>query len=45
MAYRLNTIHNIHFYIRFMEQMRNAILNNEFEAFKTDFYEKLERRI
>ena len=45
MAYRLNTIHNIHFYIRFMEQMRNAILNNEFEAFKTDFYEKLGRRI
>lgn len=43
MAYRLNTIHNIHFYIRLMEQMRNAILKNEFEAFKTDFYEKQER--
>jgi queuine tRNA-ribosyltransferase len=45
MAYRLNTIHNIHFYIRLMEQMHNAILKNEFEAFKTDFYEKLERGI
>jgi queuine tRNA-ribosyltransferase len=45
MAYRLNTIHNIHFYIRLMEQMRNAILKNGFEAFKTNFYEKLERRI
>ena len=40
LAYRLNTIHNIHYYISLMESMRNAICKGEFEAFKKDFLEK-----
>lgn len=38
LAYRLNTIHNIHYYVGLAKEMRNAILNHSFEAFKTDFY-------
>ena len=41
LAYRLNTIHNIHFFINFMQQIRSAILNDSFDAFKTDFYSSL----
>ncbi|MCP4622392.1 MAG: tRNA guanosine(34) transglycosylase Tgt [bacterium] len=40
LAYRLNTIHNIHFYISFIKRMRKAILADEFEAFRQDFYRK-----
>ena len=40
LAYRLNTIHNIHYYCTLMEGMRQAILENRFEAFKKDFYDK-----
>jgi queuine tRNA-ribosyltransferase len=40
LAYRLNTIHNIHYYISLMESMRNAICKGEFEDFKKDFLEK-----
>ena len=42
LAYRLNTIHNIHFFIRFMKQIREAILADEFESFRKNFYRKLE---
>ena len=42
LAYRLNTIHNIHFFTNFMKQMRKAIVVNEFESFREDFYRKLE---
>ncbi len=42
LAYRLNTIHNIHYYISLMERMRNAICKGEFEAFKKDFFSKKE---
>jgi queuine tRNA-ribosyltransferase len=38
LVYRLNTIHNIHYFINFMTQMRAAILNNQFETFRKDFY-------
>jgi queuine tRNA-ribosyltransferase len=37
LGYRLNTIHNIYFFINFMTQMRSAILAGEFESFKKDF--------
>ena len=40
LAYRLNTIHNIHFYISFIKRMRKAIVADEFEAFRQDFYHK-----
>ena len=38
LAYRLNTIHNIHFYISLMRRMRHAVCKGEFDAFKKDFY-------
>ncbi len=38
LAYRLNTIHNVHYYIDLMEKMRNAICQNEFDTFKKGFY-------
>lgn len=35
---RLNTIHNLHFYINLMKQMRKAILEENFDAWAKDFY-------
>ncbi len=40
LAYRLNTIHNIHYYVNLVKEMRKAILNGSFEGFKRDFYSK-----
>lgn len=37
---RLNTLHNLTFYIRLMEQMREAILENRFDDFAKTFYTK-----
>ena len=34
LAYRLNTIHNIHYYMNLMAGIRNAICQGEFESFK-----------
>jgi queuine tRNA-ribosyltransferase len=42
LAYRLNTIHNIHYFISFMKYLREAILADEFESFRKAFYSKLE---
>jgi queuine tRNA-ribosyltransferase len=42
LAYRLNTIHNIHHFISFMKQIREAIVTDEFESFRKLFYCKLE---
>ncbi|MDO9264640.1 MAG: tRNA guanosine(34) transglycosylase Tgt [Desulfosalsimonadaceae bacterium] len=42
LAYTLNTIHNLHYYLHLMQTMRTAILKDRFEAFKTDFYRKRE---
>jgi queuine tRNA-ribosyltransferase len=38
LAYRLNTIHNIHYYLCLMQRMRDAINNDKFAEFKKDFY-------
>jgi queuine tRNA-ribosyltransferase len=38
LAYRLNTLHNIHYYTHLMKQMRSAINENRFDAFKQNFY-------
>lgn len=35
---RLNTIHNLHYYLNLMAQMRSAIERGEFEQFKKAFY-------
>ena len=42
LAYRLNTIHNIFYYIDFLKQMRAAILADEFDLFRRDFYHRRE---
>jgi queuine tRNA-ribosyltransferase len=38
LAYRLNSIHNVHYFITFMKRMRQAISADEFESFRKDFY-------
>jgi queuine tRNA-ribosyltransferase len=38
LAYRLNSIHNIHYYIQLMGQIRRAIAENRFNAFRQTFY-------
>jgi queuine tRNA-ribosyltransferase len=42
LAYRLNTIHNLHYFIGLMRRMRAAILADDFAAFKKRFYEQRE---
>ena len=37
---RLNTIHNLHYYQQLMAQMRSAIEEDRFEAFRVEFYQK-----
>lgn len=37
---RLNTIHNLHYYLNLMAQMRDAIERGEFATFKKEFYAK-----
>lgn len=37
LSYRLNTIHNIHYYLQLVREMRSAILENRFESFCRDF--------
>ncbi len=38
LAYRLNTIHNVHYYIDLAGRMRTAIEQGCFKAFKKEFY-------
>ncbi len=38
--FRLATIHNLYYYLDLMKQMREAILEERFEAFRKRFYEK-----
>ena len=38
LAYRLNTIHNVHYYMNLVRQLRTAICNGEFEEFKKEFF-------
>ncbi len=38
--FRLASLHNLHYYLALMKQMRKAILNNNFQKFKKDFYTK-----
>ena len=40
LAYRLNTVHNIYYYLDLMGKMREAIKENRFLKFKKDFYSK-----
>jgi len=38
--FRLATIHNLHYYLTLMGQIREAILDERFEAFRREFYRK-----
>jgi queuine tRNA-ribosyltransferase len=38
LAYRLLTLHNVHFYLALMRAMRDAIVEGAFEAFRARFY-------
>jgi queuine tRNA-ribosyltransferase len=41
LSYRLNTIHNLHYYLGLMAQMREAISAGRFEQWRSDFYARL----
>ncbi len=41
LAYRLNTIHNLHYYLQLMQQMRTTIKQHQFEQWRRDFYNRL----
>ncbi|PTB83927.1 tRNA guanosine(34) transglycosylase Tgt [Sulfurovum lithotrophicum] len=38
--FRLGTIHNLYYYLNLMKEMREAILEERFDAFKVEFYKK-----
>ncbi len=38
--FRLASLHNLHYYLRLMEQMRSAIEKEKFSEFKREFYAK-----
>jgi len=38
LAYRLNTVHNVYFYLDLMKRIRAAICSGEFESFKKNFF-------
>ena len=40
LAYRLNTIHNVHYYVNLVKNMRQAIIAGTFKEFKDAFYAK-----
>ncbi|HEX7386898.1 MAG TPA: tRNA guanosine(34) transglycosylase Tgt [Castellaniella sp.] len=42
---RLNTLHNLHFYLNLMTEMRAAIEQDRFAAWRTEFYENRARGI
>ena len=44
LAYRLNTVHNIHYYTRLAAGMRQAILDGDFGRFREVFYDNRGQR-
>jgi queuine tRNA-ribosyltransferase len=40
LAHRLNTIHNLHFYLTLVKEMRMAIMDGTFEAFRAAFHSR-----
>ena len=42
LAYQLNSIHNLHYYCSLMADMRRAIAEDRFLAFRKTFYEQRE---
>ncbi len=41
LSYRLNTIHNLHYYLNLMERIRQSIKADQFLAFKKEFFSQL----
>jgi queuine tRNA-ribosyltransferase len=41
LAYRLNTIHNLYYYMKFMEEIRGAIREGRFADYRNDFCRRL----
>lgn len=41
--YRLASIHNLHYYLSLVNEAREAIINNQFEKFRGDFYGKRQK--
>ena len=39
LVYRLNTIHNLYYYGRLMEDIRRAVREDRINAFRETFYE------
>jgi queuine tRNA-ribosyltransferase len=44
LSYQLNTIHNLKFFMKFMQNIRKSIKNKEFSKFYTDFLDKYNKR-
>jgi queuine tRNA-ribosyltransferase len=40
LAYRLNTIHNVHYYMDLVRRLRRSICDGRFEEFKKEFFKK-----
>ena len=40
LSYRLNTLHNIHYFLELMRSLQEAVAQDRFLEFKKDFYEK-----
>ncbi|QKF64792.1 tRNA guanosine(34) transglycosylase Tgt [Campylobacter corcagiensis] len=40
--YRLASLHNLHYYLNLMKEIREAILNSKFDEFRREFYLKRE---
>ena len=45
LAMRLAVMHNLYFYNKLMEKIRNALDEGRFEAFRQEYSAKLARRI
>jgi len=45
LAMRLSVMHNLYFYNKLMERIRNALDNGTFQQFRCEYSEKLSRRI
>jgi len=42
--FRLASLHNLHYYLTLMKQMREAIIQGRFKEFKEDFYSKRNKK-
>jgi len=43
LAYRLNTIHNLHYYMGFMSDIRQAIQEDRLTDFRQAFFEQIQK--